>query len=101
MPAEEGFEPCSEIRRPMWRWHADIAQVAGAVARRDVHAPAEGDCEVCVVPADSGFVVKSFERRPCHACMFVTENDMAMNIVADRLNAAPSRWRLAKELPRR
>src|SRR5947209_6421342 len=33
--------------------------------------------------------------------MFVPENDMVMNIVADRLNAAPSRWHLPEKLPRR
>src|SRR5688572_65808 len=45
MAAEEGLEPRSEIHRT-GRRHADVTQVTGAVARRDVHAPAEGDGKV-------------------------------------------------------
>ena len=101
MPAEEGIEPRSEIRHSVWRRHADVAQVAGAVARRNVHAPAKRYREVCVIAADAGPIVKGFQRRARHARVLIAEDDMTINIIADRLHAPPSRWRLSEELPRR
>ena len=38
--AEIDFKPGAEIHRRRVRRDADIAEVAGAIARRDVHAPA-------------------------------------------------------------
>src|SRR5438552_3812072 len=101
MPAEERLEPGSEVHGAVWRRHPDIAQVAGAVACRDVHAPAEGNGQVRIVAADAGPVVKGFQRCPCHARVLIAEGDMSMDIVADGLNPAPSRWRLPEEIPRR
>jgi hypothetical protein len=49
---------------PVRRRHTDVAEVAGAVACRDVHATAEGDREMRDVAADAGLVVESLERRP-------------------------------------
>src|SRR5438132_1042530 len=81
--------------------HPDVAQVAGAVARRDVHASAEGNGQMCIVAADAGPVVKGLQRCPRHARVLIAEGDMSMDIVADSLNSAPSRWRLPEEIPRR
>jgi len=33
--------------------------------------------------------------------VFIPEGDVSMDIVADSLNPAPSRWRLPEEIPRR
>src|SRR5205814_6118363 len=71
----------------------------GAVARGDVQAPAEGNGEVRKVAANAGLVVVRFQCRTRHARVLVTENDVSMDIVADRLHAAPSRGRLPKKIP--
>ena len=42
-PAEIGLEPGGEIHRAVRRRDADVAEIAGAVARRNVHAAAERD----------------------------------------------------------
>src|SRR4051794_35484501 len=101
LPAEEHLEPGSEIHRIVHRRHTDVTEVSRAVARRDVHAATEGNGKMREITADAGSVVKSFQRRPGHACVLVAERDMSVNVVADCLHAAPSRWRLPKEIPRR
>src|SRR5579864_9740621 len=42
-PAQIGFEPAGEIHRAVRRRNADVAEIPGAVARRNVHTAAEGD----------------------------------------------------------
>src|SRR5262249_43274540 len=51
--AEIDLEPGAEIHRIGLRRYADVAEIAGAVARRDVHAAAERDREVREVAADA------------------------------------------------
>src|SRR4026209_2894861 len=46
-----GFEPGGEIHRTIRRRHADIAEIAGAVAGRNVHAAAERDRQMREVAA--------------------------------------------------
>src|SRR6202171_2342773 len=45
-PAKIGLEPTGEIHWAIGRWQADVSAVAGAIARRNVHAAAERDGEV-------------------------------------------------------
>ena len=45
--------------------------------------------------------VERLERGPCHARMLIAEADVPMNVVADRLNAAPPGRRLPEQVPRR
>src|SRR5512135_1655017 len=47
--AQVGLEPAGKIHRPVRRFGAHVAQVAGAVAGGNVHAAAERDREVRVV----------------------------------------------------
>ena len=49
--ARKHFEPGGEIHRRIDRRDADIAEIARAVARRDVHAAAQRDGQVRVVAA--------------------------------------------------
>ena len=49
--AEIDLEPGAEIHRLRLGRHADVAEIAGAVARRDVHAAAQRDREVREVAA--------------------------------------------------
>src|SRR5206468_3776184 len=48
-PAKIGLEPAGEIHWAIGRWHADVPEIAGAIARRNVHAAAERDGEMRVV----------------------------------------------------
>src|SRR5690242_17158989 len=52
-PADVGFEPSCEISWWIRRRHANVAQIAGAVSCRNVHATAEGDGQVRVVAANA------------------------------------------------
>src|SRR5438552_3047562 len=48
-PAKIGLKPAGEIHWAVRRWHADVPEVAGAIAGRNVHAAAERDGEVRVI----------------------------------------------------
>ena len=52
-PSEKDLEPGAEIHWINIDWNADVAEIAGAVAGRDVHAAAERDGEMGEVPADA------------------------------------------------
>jgi len=88
--ADVGFEPGCEIHRCVRDRHADIAQITGAVSRRDVHAATEGDGEVGIVPADAGAIAVSFPGRPSGTRVFIAEGNVLVNIIADGLDPPPA-----------
>jgi hypothetical protein len=49
--AKIGLEPGAEVHRQVFRGHANVAEIAGAIARRNVHAAAQRDGEMGEVPA--------------------------------------------------
>src|SRR6202166_4995060 len=51
--AEIGLEPGGKISRRPGQGHADLAEIAGAISRRNVHAAAERDGKVRIVAADT------------------------------------------------
>src|SRR5215212_8330332 len=51
--AEIGLEPAGEIARPIRRRSPHVAKVSGAIARRNIHAAAERNCEVGIITADA------------------------------------------------
>src|SRR4029077_4348685 len=57
--ADPGFEPRREIAHGERRRSSHVAEIAGAVARRNIHATAEGDGEMRVVATDAGPFVES------------------------------------------
>src|SRR5271155_4002523 len=94
-----GFEPGCEIHRRIRDWYADIAQIARAVSRRDVHAATEGHGEGRIVPADAGAIAISFPRRPGGARVFVAEGNVLVNVIANGLDAGPAERRIAEPRP--
>ena len=70
--AVKNVEGGKERRRSMpdvimgHRWHADIPEVAGAIARRNVHATAERDGEVRVVATHTLAFIEDFRSRAIH-----------------------------------
>lgn len=53
---EVHVEPCGKIHNSVWRWHPDVAQVAGALPRRYIHAPAERNGQMGVIATDASIV---------------------------------------------
>lgn len=95
------LESGGEVHWAVWGQYADVTQVAGAVACRNVHAVAERDREVRVITADAGPLIESLPGRPCGAGVLVTKGDMLMDEIADGLDASPSSGRFAEEVPSR
>ena len=58
-----GLEPGAEIHRRGRQRHADVAEIAGGIPRRDVQGAAEGDGEVLEVAADADALGEDVERR--------------------------------------
>ncbi len=96
--AEIDFEPAAEIHRQHDR-HADVAHVAGDVARGDVHAAAEGDGEMTEIAADAARIVVNVERGFGGIGEVVAKGDVVVHPIADGLDARPAGRGGAEELP--
>ena len=84
--AEIDFEPGAEIHWRRVGRHADVAEVAGAIARRHVHRAAERSGQMSEVAADADPLALSIGGRAARICRAIVEMDASMHIVADRLN---------------
>src|SRR5271165_2923407 len=100
-PAKIRLEPRGEIHRAIGRHHADVAEITGAIARRNVHAATERDGKVRVVATHTLAFIEYVPGRHGRARMLVAKRDVAVDEIADRLDARPTRWRRFEELPRR
>jgi hypothetical protein len=88
--AEEDFEPRVEIHRGrIWR-HADVAEVAVAIARRDVETSAQRDGQMSEVAADAYAFRQSLARGPGRARFGIAESETLIDEVADRLHFRPA-----------
>jgi hypothetical protein len=97
--AEVDFEPGAEIH---WRGvarYADVAEITGAVARRDVDASAQRDSKVGEIPAHAAPLGVGVPGRLCRARVLVTELYAIVDIVADRLNQRPPLGDIAEPGP--
>src|SRR5574341_2584469 len=74
--AQVGLEPGGKIHRAVWRRDADVTQVAGAVACRNVHAAAERDREMRVITADAGPFLEGLPGRLRGTGVLVPKGDM-------------------------
>src|SRR5207302_2933434 len=90
LTTEIDFEPGREIHRRIRYRHADIAEIAGAIPCRDVHAAAESDREVGKIAADAGTVAIGFPGGSAGTRVLVAKGDVLVNKVADRLDPAPA-----------
>ena len=88
--AEIDFEPGAEIHRRRIRRHADVTEIAGAIARRNVHAAAERRREGGIVPAYSGALGVGFPRRFGASREVISEIYVAMDELNDRLHSRPA-----------
>ncbi len=99
-PSDIGLEPGGKIHRTIGRRDADIAEIARAVASRNVHAAAECDRQMRVVAAHAFAFLESLPRRSRRSGILVAEGDVAMDVVADGLDAAGAGGRCAEQVPR-
>src|SRR6202030_1003147 len=97
--SEISLEPCGEVHRTVGRECPHVAEIAGAVARGNVHGAAECNSEMRVIATDASPVVERFPGSSCGAGMLIAKRDMVMHEITDCLNPAPTRWSLAKQAP--
>src|SRR5204862_4152546 len=88
-----------EIHRSRIRGHTDISQIAGAISRRDIHAPAKRNSEVSKVAAHAPLLGKTSRSAPCRIGVLISERDMPVNEITDRLHPSPAGRGAAKKLP--
>src|SRR5580658_1011229 len=89
-PVEEHLEPGAKIHRRRIGGNTDVAQVSGAIAGGDVHAPAQGHREVGKIPADSDPFRVAFRRGAVAPGVMITELDPLVGIVANGLYPLPA-----------
>ena len=99
MAADVSLEPAGKISRGIRRRHADVAEIAGAISGRNIHAAAERDGKVRVVTADTLVLVENLQCRHGGASVLITKSDVVVNEIANRLDPRPSRRCLLKQLP--
>src|SRR5581483_11571785 len=72
---EPGLVPAGEIHRGRLGRNADVAHIAGAVARGDAHAATEGDREMGEVAANAALLLVDVMRRFHVMRMLIPERD--------------------------
>ena len=93
MAADIGFDPAGEIPHRPWLRRADVAEIPGAIARGNVHAAAEGKGEMRVIAADTLAFFIDFPCRLAGASVLVSESDVMVDEIANRLHTPPARRR--------
>src|SRR5450432_230212 len=96
---EVSLEPSREVHRRRVLRNADVAQVAGAIARRNVQAAAQGDRQVGEIAADALTFVESLPGGLGGSGELITERDVLVNEVADRLHPPPAERDVGKLVP--
>ena len=72
------FHPGGEITGRMRQRQADVADIAVAVARRDVEAAAERDRQMRIVAADAPLLLEDIEGRAGCTRVLIPEGDPIM-----------------------
>ena len=84
------LKPAGEIHGVRVDGHADIAEVSGAVAGRDVGAAAQGQRQMGEIPTDADPFVEGFPGGAGVAGVVLPEADVLVHEVADGLDASPA-----------
>jgi hypothetical protein len=83
---EKDFGPGAEIHGIDIGRNADVARISGAIARGNVHAPAERDGEMGEVAADADALVHGIAGATGWARVWIAELDLRLNEIANRLH---------------
>src|SRR5271165_1776829 len=85
-PSEKDLEPGAEIHWIDVDRNADVTEIAGAVAGRDVHAAAKREGEMGEVAADADAFMHGVAGATSWARVGITEPNLRVNEIADRLH---------------
>src|ERR1700761_3773826 len=96
---QEHLVPRAEIHRGWIGWNADVAEVARAVAGRDVHASGKRHGKMGEIPADAAPFLVALRRGAVPPGMVVAEFNAVVGVVADRLRPLPASLDAAEERP--
>src|ERR1700760_4998097 len=96
---EKDLEPGAEVHRRRITRHSDIAEITGAVARRDVHAPAQCDREMREISAHADAFLVTFRRRAVASRMMVTKLEPVMDVIANSLHPLPTALKATELCP--
>jgi hypothetical protein len=77
--SEKDFGPGAEIHRIGINRNADVAEIAGAIPRRNVHAPTERDGEMREVAAYTNAFVHGIARAAGWTRIGITEPDLCVH----------------------
>ena len=83
---EKDFGPGAETHGIDIDRNADVAEIAGAIAHGNVHAPAERDGEMGEVAADADSLVHGIAGATGWACVWIPEPDFRVNEITNRLH---------------
>src|SRR3569832_2284613 len=98
-PTEIDLHPSREIHRSPGFWQADVADIACAIAGRNVKRTAKGDSEMGKIAADAALLAVGLRSGARGPRIAVVEDDMVVNEVADRLDARNAERGVAKQPP--
>jgi hypothetical protein len=74
-PPIQASNQAAKSAKAKGRRRFDIAEVAGAVSSRNIHAAAEGDGEMRIIATDAGLSLKSLRGTASGAGVLVVEAD--------------------------
>ena len=98
-PVEKNFRPGVEVHQRGIERYADISEIAVAIARGNVHGPAERDGEMREVAADTEPLFQTLHSGARRARMRVAEFEMIVDEIENRLHARPARFHVAELRP--
>jgi hypothetical protein len=84
---QEGLKPGAEIHGIGINRNADVAEIASAIPRGNVHAPAESYGEMREVAAYANAFVHGIASAPGGARIRITEADLCVHEIANGLHA--------------
>ena len=88
--AEIDLEPGAEVHWSGDRRDTDIAEITGAISRRNVHASAKSDGEMRKIAANARALTIDVPSRFGRTGMLVAESDVLVNKIDNRLHASPA-----------
>ena len=98
--AEVNLHPGAKVHRIRRRGNANIAEIAGDIASRNVQTATKRDRQVRKIPTHTDALAKGLQRRAIRSRLLIVELDMLMNEVSHPVCVGPnfSQAKLASSL---
>ena len=96
---EVGLEPGVKIHRRRIGWHANVAEIAVAIARGNIQASAKGDREMGKIAADTKTFAKCVVSGTGWPGERIAEGQVIMYEIANRLHFCPAAGNIAEVGP--